>query len=426
MLPSRRFLNIRLAARSYRALALESSCDDSCVALLEKQHPSSQPVVIDEMKRTLRSVEAGGVIPTAAHEFHLKVMPDLVRDFCRKHKIDAQNKPDLLCVTRGPGMVGSLSLALQFAKGLSLAWDVPFIGTHHMLGHILALHLPSIHNPQQAPPQYPFLSLLCSGGHTMLVLLKSFTDHRIIINTMDIACGDAIDKAARELGMRGNMIGPELEKYVASIPSSTLEQFQTIRTLDRNNHFNFKLKPPLRKAKHQKVPDTITFTFAFLLSSIKDHMARHDIDEHTKQFLAYKIQDLVFEHLIDRVNLAFQKHLADGEFAGVEDFVCSGGVAANQELRRRLFTELKPGSRLNFHFPDLKICTDNALMIGVAGMGIFEQLRLKSTLDVLPIRKWPLDQLIDAGGWESVDNYEFEKVTGWTEDPRLQEHPDEE
>lgn len=429
MLPSRGLRPVsRLFSRQYRVLAIESSCDDSCVALLEKHSPSSQPVVIDEMKRTLRSVEVGGVIPTAAFEFHLMHMPALMKEFCSKHDLSIRNPPDLLCVTRGPGMLGSLSLSLQYAKGLALAWDIPMVGTHHMLGHILALNLPTTENPGRPPPQYPFLSLLCSGGHTMLVFLKSLTEHEIIIDTMDIACGDAIDKAARELGMRGNMIGPELEKYVALIPPREVEEFSSIKTLDRNNEFNFKLKMPLHKPKHQKIPENIAFTFAFLLSSIKDHKARQELDERTKQFLAFKVQDTVFEHIIDRVNLAFAKHsdAGDGKFAGVKDFVCSGGVAANQQLRQKLFNNLKFQNKLEFHFPDLKVCTDNATMIGVAGIDLFEKLRVKSRMDVLPIRKWPLNELISKGEWDNISDEEFTKVTGWLEIPRPQERLDEE
>lgn len=405
--------------RSYRVLALESSCDDSCVALLEKKAPNSQPVVIDEMKRTLRSVEAGGVIPTAAFEFHLRNMPTLVNEFCIKHDLLGAKRPDLLCVTRGPGMVGSLNLTLQYAKGLALAWGIPLVGTHHMLGHILVLNLPTSEDPEQPPPQYPFLSLLCSGGHTMLVLLKSLTQHEILIDTMDIACGDAIDKAARELGMRGNMLGPELEKFVNLIPQSEREHFASIRTLDRNNEFGFKLTPPLRKPKHQKVPENLSFTFAYLLSSIKDHKKRSELDEKTKQFLAFKAQDAVFEHIIDRVNIAFAKY--PNELAEVRHFVCSGGVAANQVLRQKLFHQIKSSHDLSFHFPDLRVCTDNATMIGVAGMDLFEKLRVKSSMDILPVRKWPLNELVGMGDWENVTDEEFESVTGWLAAPYPQE-----
>lgn len=260
----------------------------------------------------------------------------------------------------------------------------------------------------------------------MLVFLKSLTEHEIVIDTMDIACGDAIDKAARELGMKGNMIGPELEKYVALIPPSELAHFKSIKTFDRNNEFGFKLRQPLRRPKHQKLPDSLNFTFAFLLSSIKDFIQQRGLDERTKQFLAYKAQDAVFEHIIDRTNLAFVKHglEGDGKFAQIKDFVCSGGVAANQQLREKLFNNIKSPNTLRFHFPDIKVCTDNATMIGVAGIELFEKLRVRSDMDILPIRKWPLSQLVDMGNWVRVDDAEYEKVTGWLAARSPLERPD--
>lgn len=414
----------KLWVRCYRILALESSCDDSCVALLDKKTPDGPPQVVDEKKATLRSAEAGGVIPTAAFQFHQSQMPKLVLAFCQKHNISAHSPPDLLCVTQGPGMAGSLSLTLQYAKGLSMAWNVPFVGTHHMLGHIVASYLPSSEFPHQPPPRYPFLSLLCSGGHTMLVFLKSLTEHEIIANTMDIACGDALDKNARELGMRGDMIGPELEQFVQSISPEEKAYFASIKTSTAENEFQIALSLPLRTAKHKKIPDSVSFTFAYLLSTIKQYRERvfhnQEFDLTTKKFLAFKIQELLFDHIIDRVNIALFKHsrvgsndIADGKFDNVKDFVCSGGVAANKTLRQKLFNNLKFHNDLTFHFPDLRVCTDNATMIGVAGLEIFDKLRLKSSMEVAPVPKWPLTNFLDLGSWEAVSDEEYQKVTGW-------------
>ena len=124
-------------------------------------------------------------------------------------------------------MAGSLSSSTEFAKGLSVAWGVPLIGVHHMLGHLLTSFLPQLQtSPQEQPPQFPFLSLLCSGGHTLLVLLKSVSEHEIIINVSDIAVGDSLDKCARELGMYGNMLGRELEMFINNIPQVEKDEFE--------------------------------------------------------------------------------------------------------------------------------------------------------------------------------------------------------
>lgn len=310
-------------------------------------------------------------------------------------------------------MVGSLSASMQFAKGLAVAWNTPLVGVHHMLGHLLTSLLPSKEDPTAQPPRYPFLSLLCSGGHTMLVLLRSLTDHRVIINTSDIAAGDSLDKCARELGLVGNMLGAELEKYVASIDNATRTEFASINTNTSGNKFGLRLRMPMRGPKHKKIPETIEFGFASFLSSISGFKEASDnIDERIRQFVAYKLQEVLFNHIINRINVGFVKHGTSGDnaFAGVKDFVCSGGVAANEVLRQKLFYDLRSETPLKFHFPDLKLCTDNATMIGNAGIHIFEKLKVKSNLDILPIRKWPMDQLLDVDGWESVTDEEFERV----------------
>ncbi|EMG48454.1 hypothetical protein G210_0975, partial [Candida maltosa Xu316] len=372
--------NIIRTLRYYRVMAIESSCDDSCVALLEKSHPNEQPQIIDQFKKTLNSAHVGGIMPTAAYNYHMATIANMVRDFCTKHNISAINPPDLLCVTRGPGMAGSLSASTEFAKGLSVAWNVPLIGVHHMLGHLLTANLPKSEQPNSPPPEYPFLSLLCSGGHTMLVLSKSITDHEIIINVSDIAVGDSLDKCARELGMYGNMLGKEMERYIDSIPMEQKMQFdQTSVDTRISNDMKFRLTLPYSAPKYSHFGD-VEFAFAHFLSNIKEYKSQHytggdELDETTKRFVAYKTQEYVFDHIIDRINVAFKQHGAsnrnsDGSFIGVKDFICSGGVAANKRLREKLSSDLRLDllgvDSLNFHFPDLSLCTDNAIMIGAA------------------------------------------------------------
>ena len=368
--------SLKRLLRNYRVLAIESSCDDSCVSLLEKKSPNGPVLAIDEIKATLSSAKVGGIIPTAAHEFHSAQISQLVGEFCRKHEISSSNPPDLLCVTRGPGMVGSLSASIQFAKGLAVAWQRPLVGVHHMLGHLLTPNLTV--EGSSCGPQYPFLSLLCSGGHTMLVLLKSLTNHEIIIDTSDIAAGDSLDKCARELGFEGNMLGPELEKYVANIDPVTRERFAGINTNTDQNEFGFRLRMPMRAAKHKKIPDVIQFGFASFLSSVEGFKmkSRDSWNEQTRQF-----------------------------------------VAANKVLRAKLMHNIRLALTLKFHFPAPKLCTDNATMIGNAGIDIFENLRLKSRLSMLPIRKWPLHDILDVEGWEEVSDEEYREVTLWDSVP---------
>lgn len=403
---------IRHLRRGYRVLALESSCDDSCVALLEKL-PGNPPKVVDQYKKTLSLAKIGGIIPTAAHDHHHTHMGQLVQDFCQKHNLNARAPPDLICCTRGPGMTGLLSLSIQLAKGLSIAWEKPLIGVHHMLGHLLVAKLPAKEkSPEALSPEYPFLSLLCSGGHSMLVLLKSLTDHKIIVDTNDIAAGDSIDKCAREIGLYGNMLGKELEQYIDNIPQE-----------NKISNIDLQMSLPFKGPRDEKYPKTILFSFASFLSRVQLFKKKHpDISEIKRQKLAYTIQETIFSHIIDRVNVALVKHGnnlkkhqgADSQFIGVKNFICSGGVAANKRLRERLFLELHSkenlGTEFQFHFPDLDLCTDNAVMIGVAGIEIFETLKIRTDLSMTAIRKWPLDGLLEVDGWVGVSEEEYENV----------------
>lgn len=408
---------------TYKVLAIESSCDDSCVALLDRFLPHEPPRILDEARKTLNSALAGGIIPTAAHEFHQQHIGQLVSDFLAKNALGLPAPPDLICCTRGPGMAGSLSASLQLAKGLSVAWNRPLVGVHHMLGHVLTANLPKTEQPHIGPPKYPFLSLLCSGGHTMLVILRSLTEHHIVIDTCDIAAGDSLDKCARELGFQGNMLGKVLEQYVASIPETLRSEFASIKTHTRNNEFGFKLVLPLRSPKHEKIPEKIEFAFASFLSTIQEY--KHNVlrgepmDERTRMFVAYKTQEMLFDHIVNRINVSILKHgtdradfeAADGKYSGVQDFVCSGGVASNSLLREKLAKNLLPfNSALKFHFPNLGLCTDNAVMIGVAGIEMFEKLRVKSDLGVLPIRRWPMSEVLLVGGYVGVSEEEFHRI----------------
>ena len=414
--------------RNYRVLAIESSCDDSCFALLERNHPNETPRILDHAKKTLHSADVGGIMPTVAFNYHMSTIANLCTEFCQRNGITAQTPPDLICVTRGPGMSGSLSSSTEFAKGLSVAWNVPLVGVHHMLGHLLTSFLPKSEQPDSKPPQYPFLSLLCSGGHTMLVLSKSVSEHEIIINVSDIAVGDSLDKCARELGLYGNMLGPELEKFVDSIPQDEIEEFQSMDVRKRGqNKYGFKIALPYMMSNIED-EEKLYFAFAHFLSTIQGYKLKYckdrgegvtEFDDKTKRMLAYFTQEFIFDHIIRRINQAMKRYglsmrTSDGLFVGVKDFVCSGGVAANKRLRNKLFNKIKyqeiGDTPLNFHFPDLPLCTDNAVMIGLAGMEIFEKLKLRTDLSFTPIRKWPLNELLTANSWVKVDQKEIDRV----------------
>lgn len=372
--------------RNYHVLAIESSCDDSAVCLIERNNSGKNRLVAHK-KRTLNSTEVGGIIPSDALVHHLQNIAPLVKEIMHENNLE---KVDLVCATRGPGMYASLSAGLNVAKGLAVAWNVPFIGVHHMLGHLLT---PRFFSDGQNP-QFPFLSLLASGGHTMLVLSTSVTEHRVLANTLDIAIGDSLDKCSREIKLKGNILGRELEMAAEEcIMKESLNQF-TITEEQIKDLQSIKFPRPLKNSS--KRSNEVAFSFAGFITSVKSALAKYPVsDRDTQLILANGIQKAIMGHLVEKVKLAC-------EINGIYnmDFVLAGGVAANSALRNMLAEGLKDQA-LKFHFPEVKWCTDNALMIGWAGVELFESAKLETDIGVMPIAKWPLAEILDVDCWKS-------------------------
>lgn len=368
--------------RSYKVLAIETSCDDACVTLLDRYSQTEPPRVIDERKETLNSISAGGVVPTDAANHNRKNISKLVNQMIIDNNWNTPDgKPDLICATRGPGMVGSLAGGYQLACGLSIAWQIPLVGVNHMLGHLMIVRMQS--NGKE--PQYPFLSLLVSGGHTMCVLSHSLTQHEILVDTVDIAAGDALDKCGRELGISGNMIGKEVEKLLNQykeewdkpvdimVKEPMLNQWDRVNSLQYSfASFNSQVKNTLKKFYNSEIPN----------------------DDRIRVRLLFKFQQTIFQHMISKIKLAIKSHNLK-----VENFICSGGVSSNQYLRKMLVDQLEPQGIKNFYFPEPRLCTDNATMIGWAGIELFEQ-GYTTDIGTTVIRKWPITQLLELEGWK--------------------------
>lgn len=362
----------RPLCRSYKVLAIESSCDDSAVCLIDRL--PSGPKLLDHRKSTLNSAKEGGIIPIDALAHHLQQLAPLVHDMLEEN---GRPKIDLVCATQGPGMFSSLAAGLQVAKGLAVAYNVPLVPVHHMLGHLLT---PRFFTNAQSP-SYPFLSLLVSGGHTMLVLSESVTSHRVLVDTIDIAVGNAVDKCARSLGLVGIMLGKELDEFcrtgpVAEIPAD----------------LNFPL--PLEK---RNAASSLAFSFAHYASIMPRISKKFGLDpledqpEPVRRAIGQRLQADIFHHISRKTTKALNQLVEDGTLAKGQpiDLVCAGGVAANSVLRSALET-LKSPVPLNLHFPHLQWCTDNALMIGWAGIEMYEAGIVNSGLAAVPLAKWPL------------------------------------
>lgn len=346
-------------AKPYNVLSIETSCDDTCAAIISRDRDSA--TLIDHVKITLDSALQGGVNPALATAHHHQSVGPLVRDLLEKHK---QTKIDLVCATRGPGLPGCLSSGVTFAKGLAVGLNVPYLGVHHMLAHLLTPRLfEAAKGYEGHKTEFPFLSLLVSGGHTMLVLSKSLYDHTVLCNTTDVAIGDALDKCARELGLKGNMLGKVMDQYCRSADAPS-------------NHWDMPM--PVNNK------NDIRYSFTAFHSFVAKKQRLWPIE--TTPELALEVQTSIFNHLMKKTEATFNAYKK--EIAGATTLVCSGGVAANPRLRKAL-NELCDKYKLQAVFPDPYWCTDNAAMIGWAGIELYED-GYKSDMSGFQIPKWPL------------------------------------
>ncbi|KAI5292890.1 hypothetical protein KEM55_007440, partial [Ascosphaera atra] len=360
------------------------------------------------------------------------IIPTVNADAC----LTARRKPDFVSVTRGPGMRSNLAVGLDTAKGLAIAWQVPLVGVHHMQGHLLTPRLVSALNgsedlaPHEITPDFPFMSILVSGGHTMLVNSRSLNDHEVLVDTVDIALGDAIDKIARLV------LPPSLiETAEATMYGKSLEAFAFPNGVD-DHHF---YQPPvsrheeIKKRTHEGYDWTfalpfvetknLEFSFAGIPSRVKrilnERRKAAAIDSSEEQImplaervaLARTLMQVCFEHLASRILMALQELELRGE-ARPSTLVISGGVAANKFLWTvlRQFLDARGYPDIHMIAPPPKLCTDNAAMIGWAGIEMFES-GLQSDLSCLALRKWSLDSQQARGGILGVDGWKFKTET---------------
>ncbi|KAH8676417.1 glycoprotease family-domain-containing protein [Tricladium varicosporioides] len=401
--------------RQLLTLAIETSCDDTSVAVLEK-HENSSATLHFHSKITSDNRSCGGVHPILAHEGHQKNIAKLVNEALQSlpgptktfHETVSiagnygkllRRKPDFITVTRGPGMRASLETGLDTAKGLAVAWQIPFIGVNHMQAHALTPRLvaalnrakpddgsPSSESYNINPdPTFPFLTLLVSGGHTMLVHSKSLCDHKILANTTDIAVGDMLDKAARDIlpptileAAPDVMYGPILENFVfpekgLDICGYTNEIYEaTDGPQNTELRYGWTInKPYARSGEKGAQSYQGSFSFSGIGSAGKRVINQNPgIDDEQRKLLALEVMRVAFEHLVSRVLLS----LESPDVTNIRTLVISGGVASNQYLRHVFRTNLdKKGYRdMRVLSPPPKYCTDNAAMIAWTGIEMYE------------------------------------------------------
>ncbi|MBC8045234.1 MAG: tRNA (adenosine(37)-N6)-threonylcarbamoyltransferase complex transferase subunit TsaD [Fimbriimonadaceae bacterium] len=307
-------------------LGIESSCDETSAAVLIDGQIVSN-ITADQ------SVHAkyGGVVPELASRAHQANIIPVVSATLRDANIDLK-KLNAVAFTQGPGLLGALMVGTSYAKGLALALDIPLIAVHHMQAHILAHFIKYPH------PQFPFLCLTVSGGHTQIVLAQDHLQMKVIGQTIDDAAGEAFDKTAKMLGLNYPG-GPLIDKYAK-----------------QGNGDKFHFPEP-------QVPD-LNFSFSGLKTSIL-YFLRDEIRKN-ENFIQENLYDLCASIQKTIAGILLKKMIKAAKHTGIREIAISGGVSANSELRR-LFTENAKELGWNIYIPDLEYCTDNAAMIAITG-----------------------------------------------------------
>ena len=328
-------------------LGIETSCDETGVAV----YSTESGLVADALHSQvdLHAVY-GGVVPEIASRDHIRRLLPLVQQVLAEAGID---RPDAIAYTAGPGLVGALMVGSGLANGLGLAWDCPVIPIHHMEGHLLAPML------EDEPPSFPFLALLVSGGHSMLIAVTGLGEYELLGTTLDDAVGEAFDKTAKLLGL-GYPGGPALAALAEDGDESA---YPFPRPMLNRPGFDFSFSGlktavmlEVRKAEEQGV------------------LEAHRAD------LAASFQRAAVDTLVGRTLQAAQHQ-------GLERIIIAGGVGANKLLR----AEMQARFDGQVYYPRMAYCTDNGAMIAVAGA-----LRLADARQAGEIRaraRWSLDTL---------------------------------
>lgn len=306
-------------------LGIESSCDETGIALYDTEQGLLAHALHSQVEM---HAEYGGVVPELASRDHIRrVLP--LTEITLKDAGKTLHDIDAIAYTQGPGLSGALLVGTSFAESLAFSLQIPTINVHHLEGHLLAPLL------EDNPPEFPFVALLVSGGHSQLMRVDGIGEYELLGDTLDDAAGEAFDKTAKLLGL-GYPGGPALSK------------------LAQSGKAHFKLPRPLLHS------GDLNFSFSGLKTSVLTLVNQHQsLDESTKADIAWEFQESVTEVLTIKCMNALRD-------TGLDNLIVSGGVGANARLRERLNAATKRrGCKVSY--PRLEFCTDNGAMIAFAG-----------------------------------------------------------
>jgi N6-L-threonylcarbamoyladenine synthase len=420
-----------LGSPSHALIANVWNSDDTSVAIVEKKSDKSTG---DQAKiNFLENITADsrahrGIHPILALESHQENLADLVNKALQSLPVSndggdsikladgsIRQRPDFISATRGPGMRSNLSVGLDTGKALSVAWQIPMVGVHHMQAHLLTPRLVSClentkdsNPPNLTSPQFPFLSILVSGGHSIIVHSKSLTDHKIIASSDDIAMGETLDKAAREIipptllqEAKTTMYGKTLEQFVFPNGPADFADYRPPMTrgeevVKRKSQWGWSVTTPFANTR------ALQLSFSSVASMVNKIVKDKDgcLSDEERVDLGREAMRVCFEHLSSRTIIALEAlRLRHRDEEEIQTLVVSGGVAANKFLMHvlRSFLDVRGFGHMKVVAPPPYLCTDNAAMIGWAGIEMFEA-GWRTNLSCRALRKWTLDPQADDGG----------------------------
>jgi len=312
-----------------KVLGIETSCDETGIAVYDSDKGLLGDALYSQVKLHQKY---GGVVPELASRDHIRRTLPLIREVLEKSGCTLADM-DGLAYTAGPGLAGALLVGASVGRSLGMTLGIPTIGVHHMEGHLLAPLL------EENGPQFPFVALLVSGGHTQLVEVPEIGTYKLIGESVDDAAGEAFDKVAKMLGLPYPG-GPHVAKLAEQ---GTPNRFDFPRPMTNRPGLDF----------------SFSGLKTFTLNTVNDHTQDGSLDEQTRADIAWAFQEAVVDTMVIKCRRAFQH-------SGMKRLVIAGGVSANTRLREKL-GEMARAEGGELFYPGFAYCTDNGAMIAYAG-----------------------------------------------------------
>ena len=342
-----------------RVLGIETSCDETGVAIYDTAFTGGRGLLADALySQIAMHAEYGGVVPELASRDHTRKLLPLIEQVLQDANL-TRNDLDGIAYTAGPGLVGALMVGASTAHGMAKALNIPVLGVHHMEGHLLAPML------EDDAPEFPFVALLVSGGHTQLVEVQGLGHYQLLGESVDDAAGEAFDKAAKMLGL--------------AYPGGPL----VAKLAEQGDPKRFRFPRPMTDRPG------LDFSFSGLkthtLTAIRQLEAADELDDQAKADVARAFEEAVVDTLVIKCRRALDQ-------TGLKRIVMAGGVSANTRLRERLALETQK-RQARAYYPRGRFCTDNGAMIAYVGAQRLAAGERDDNGVMQATPRWPLDTL---------------------------------